>query len=61
MEYKIRKYQVFNKKGYSSVYTGYIYAKNKKEASKKARKMYGKEFGSVEYRGWATIFKHENK
>jgi hypothetical protein len=60
-EYKIRQYQVFDKDGISSRYTGYIYAKNKKSAERKGRNMYGKKFGSVEYRGWANIFVHKNR
>lgn len=60
IEYKTRQYQVFDKDGLSSRYTGYIYAKNKKEAEKKARSVYGKDFGSIEYRGWTTIFVNEN-
>ena len=59
-EYKTRQYQVFDKEGISSVHTGYVYAKSKREAMRKARSVYGNKVGSVEYRGWATIFVNEN-
>lgn len=43
-------YMPFNKDGFCSVYTSFIYAKTKQEALKQAKEIYGSECHGVELR-----------